>query len=343
VHGDGVGNLAHSKTDTPAKESVAKTIGKYFAFTRPFTLLPPLLGMVSGAVTALGASAWRNEMSFIEFFTVPGNLIYLYYLALGASMAAVLNAASNVLNQITDFENDRINKPERMLPAGRVSATAAAVFSVALYAVALWLAWLAAPDGSHECFWLALAAAVFTYLYSARPFRTKRHWFGANLTIAIPRGWLLKVAGWSCIAPIATDVEPWYIGAVFFLFLLGAATTKDFSDMEGDREAGCITMPVRFGVRRSSWMIAPSFVLPWLLLPLGVVLEKPGGGEAVLTGNPVLLVSLGVFLAVYGAYTAWTILRDPDSLASTENHPSWTHMYLLMMTAQVGFALAYVF
>ncbi len=320
-----------------------ETITKYYKFTRPFTLLPPMLGMVSGAITALGASAWQNEMGIGEFFTVPGNWIYLYYLALGASMAAVLNAASNVLNQITDLENDRINKPERMLPSGRVTVLSAALFSTVLYAAALLLAWLASPGGSHECFWLALAAAVFTYLYSARPFRTKRHWFGANLTIAIPRGWLLKVAGWSCIAPIATDVEPWYIGLVFFLFLLGAASTKDFSDMEGDRAAGCITMPVRFGVRRASWMIAPSFVLPWLLIPLGLVLHKPGSEEPVLTGNPLLLISLGIGLAVYGAYTAWTILRDPDSLATTENHPSWTHMYLLMMAAQVGFALAYIF
>ncbi|MEA2693039.1 MAG: hypothetical protein QOJ16_2426, partial [Acidobacteriota bacterium] len=27
----------------------------------------------------------------------------------------------------------------------------------------------------------------------------------------------------------------------------------------------------------------------------------------------------------------------------TENHPSWKHMYLMMMAAQAGFALAYLF
>ena len=36
------------------------------------------------------------------------------------------------------------------------------------------------------------------------------------------------------------------------------------------------------------------------------------------------------------------ILRDPADLARVENHPSWTHMYLMMMTAQVGFAEAYL-
>ena len=32
-----------------------------------------------------------------------------------------------------------------------------------------------------------------------------------------------------------------------------------------------------------------------------------------------------------------------DSLTTTENHPSWKHMYLIMMGAQVAFALAYMF
>ena len=325
------------------KTSVGETIIKYYKFTRPFTLLPPLLGMVSGAFTAIGASAHHAGRSFFEHLGAGSAATVFYYILLGALMAAMLNAASNVLNQITDLENDRINKPERMLPSGRISLPAAIVFTVALYAAALVMAWMIVPTGQRECFWLVLAAAVLTYVYSARPFRTKRHAIGANLTIAVPRGCLLKVAGWSCVAPIATDIEPWYIGCIFFLFLLGAASTKDYSDMKGDKAAGCITLPLRYGVRKSAWMIAPSFVVPWLFIPLGVVLKRPGESEAIiLSGNPLVLVFLGLVLAIYGVYTAYLILRDPDSLAETENHPSWTHMYLLMMTAQVGFAVAYM-
>jgi hypothetical protein len=48
--------------------------------------------------------------------------------------------------------------------------------------------------------------------------------------------------------------------------------------------------------------------------------------------------SWGVLLAEHGLH-----VRDPDELATTENHPSWTHMYLMLMCAQIGFALAYVF
>ena len=51
---------------------------------------------------------------------------------------------------------------------------------------------------------------------------------------------------------------------------------------------------------------------------------------------------IGLLLATWGAYTVSLLRRNPDELATTENHPSWTHMYLMLMCAQVGFALAYV-
>ena len=54
------------------------------------------------------------------------------------------------------------------------------------------------------------------------------------MTIAIPRGVLLKVAGWSTVKTVM-GVEPWFIGAIFGLFVLGASSTKDFADIEGDR------------------------------------------------------------------------------------------------------------
>src|SRR6185503_11257462 len=131
---------------------------------------------------------------------------------LGSAMAAVLNAGNNALNQIYDLAIDRVNKPKRPLPSGRLTIAEAWWFTAVAYAVALVLAWLVAPGGRRECFWLVAAAVVFTYIYSVPPLRTKRLGIWANVTIAIPRGVLLKVAGWSAVKTIV-GVEPWYIGA----------------------------------------------------------------------------------------------------------------------------------
>ncbi len=276
--------------------------------------------------------------------------------AIGSLCASAMNAASNIVNQIADLEIDRRNKPGRPLVTGEISIRRAWQSAGALYALAILPTWivvpypysrlserLSAPVGLHAAFFLYCVGALATLVYSFPAFgRTKRHWLAANVTIAIPRGGLLKVAGWAFVASVAA-LEAWAIGGIFALFLLGAMSTKDFSDMDGDRAHGCITLPIRFGVRRAARMIAPFFVLPWLLIPLFAWMPGPRGTAALLTGNRLLLTALGIGLAAWGAWAAHRLLRDPDELARTENHPAWTHMYLLMMAAQVGFALAYLF
>jgi 4-hydroxybenzoate polyprenyltransferase len=292
-------------------------------FSRPFTLVAPALGFASGAATAAGAApreAWSADL--------------LLYPCIGLVMAAVLNAASNALNQIYDLEIDRVNKPKRPLPSGRLSLADAWRFTIVSYTIALALAWLVAPGGRHECFWIVLAATAITVLYSVPPPRTKRLGIWANVTIAIPRGVLLKVAGWSAVKTIA-GLEPWFIGSIFGLFLLGASTTKDFADMEGDARGGCRTLPIMFGVRRAAWMISPSFIVPFTMIALGT-----RGG--ILTGNPGLLYALSAVMTVYGAYVCYLMLRRPEDLAVEENHVSWAHMYRMMFVAQIGFALAYL-
>lgn len=302
----------------------AGSVQAYVDLARPFTLLPPALGVLSGAVTAWGAGHAKPPLTLDLLLPV------LY----GSLMAAVLNAASNAINQIYDLAIDRVNKPKRPLPSGRLTIPQVWWFTNITYALALVLAWLVAPGDRHECFWLVAVAVVCTYLYSVPPFRTKRLGIWANVTIAIPRGVLLKVAGWSSVKTIV-GLEPWYIGCIFGLFLLGATTTKDFADMAGDRRGGCRTLPIQYGVRRAAWMISPSFVIPFLMINIGAAM-------GVLTGNFWLLQILGGVMTVYGLYVLYLMLRRPEELAVEENHVSWAHMYRMMFVAQIGFALAYL-
>ena len=148
---------------------------------------------------------------------------------------------------------------------------------------------------------------------------------------------LAASAGVPFPAAITTvGIEPWYIGAVFGLFLLGASTTKDFADMEGDARGGCRTLPIIYGVRRAAWMISPSFVVPFVMISIGA-------WTGILTGNVILLQALAATMTAYGLYVCYLMLRRPEDLATEENHVSWAHMYRMMFVAQVGFALAYLF
>jgi 4-hydroxybenzoate polyprenyltransferase len=299
------------------------TVRTYVELARPFTLIAPALGFLSGALTAIGAhphEVWH-----------PGLLVPAL---IGCVMAMVFNAGNNALNQIYDLEIDRVNKGKRPLPSKRLTIREAWIFTNVTYVITLVLAWLVAPAGRHECFWIVLIAMIATYVYSMPPLRTKQRGIWANVTIAIPRGVLLKVAGWSAVKTVM-GVEPWYIGMVFGLFLLGASTTKDFADMEGDRLGGCRTLPIVYGVKRAAWMISPSFVLPFLLINVGTAF-------GILTGHALLLHALGFVMTMYGLYVCYLMLKRPEDLAIDENHVSWAHMYRMMFVAQIGFAVAYL-
>ena len=329
---------------------MASKLSLYSKLARPFTLLPPLLGIVSGAICAFGSVHNPDPRRAVTVAVV-------LTIVLGSLCASFMNAASNAINQIYDLEIDRLNKPDRPLVTGELAVREVWIFSWILYALALIPTWLVvpypyttfeekltAPVGQHAPFFIYLAGLLFTFIYSAPSLgRTKARGMLANWTIAIPRGVLLKVAGWGMVANVFST-EPWALGSIFGLFILGALSTKDFADIEGDRLGGCRTLPILYGPEKAAWLISPSFVLPWLLLPLGAYLRDPQDPRhAILTGDPWLLTAMGVLFTLWGCYTVWLLVRDPASLTETENHPSWKHMYLMMMAAQAGFALAYLF
>ena len=221
----------------------------YWEFSRPFTLIPPMAGILSGALIATAAT--RST-----FHPAP--------IVMAMAAAGILNAGSNGLNQICDLANDRVNKPSRPLPSRRITIGQAWWFVAPAYFTALGLAAVV----NRQVFFIYVFAALATAAYSAPPLRLKRRPWASNFIIALTRGELLKVAGWAAVATVLHSWEPWYIGFIFFIFLLGATTTKDFADLEGDRAAGCQTLPVKYGVRASARIISPAFVLPWMVMAL---------------------------------------------------------------------------
>ena len=274
-------------------------------------MLAPFLGFISAATMASHAP--------------PPAIAYL-----AALSAMLLNAGSNGLNQIFDIEIDRINKPTRPLPAGTLTKGQAAATVIALYGVSIAIAALV----NVTFLVIVIITALLTYTYSAPPLRTKRHVCLANVTIAIPRGMLLIVAGWASVSPVTT-LEPWFIGLVFGLFVLGAASTKDFADIEGDAAHGCTTLPIKLGVERAAKLVMPFLSLPFLLLPVG-------SAAGILSANAWALLILTAILFGWGSYAGYLLIKDPESLATEKNHPSWRHMYLILIFSQLGLAVSYV-
>jgi 4-hydroxybenzoate polyprenyltransferase len=297
--------------------SLFERIYSYLLLVRPFTLVAPFSGIICGASIA------SNGM--------PKPLIKVLFACISA---ALLNGSSNIINQVCDLEIDRINKPERPLPKGKLGRR-----ECILICLIIWVTGAAISTAVGVLFTtLYVLASILMLSYSIPPFRTKRYGFLANLTIAVPRGVCLVVAGKAAVHGELSSLwnaEIWFAGGIFTLFLLGAATAKDFSDMRGDRKYGCSTLPCRFGVSKTIRIISPFFILPFLLLPIGEHYN-------ILEGNPDVLLLVGIALAAVGMYTVIRMELIKEKLLDKDDRTSWIMMYVLLIGGHLAVAAAYV-
>jgi 4-hydroxybenzoate polyprenyltransferase len=178
---------------------------------------------------------------------------------------------------------------------------------------------------------LMLIIILVTIFYSIPPVRLKKRLFISNLSIAFARGMLGFVAGW-CIFGDPFNRIPWIIGLLMSIYLIGAVTTKDFTDIKGDRKFGMRTLPVVYGKQKAIALSAPFFVSPFILIPLGIW-----------RGHLIESSMILVVLTIWGAYIVMLLYKYGDTPDKKfENTPVWIHMYLMLMAIQIGFCLIYL-
>jgi len=144
---------------------------------------------------------------------------------------------ANVHNDIVDFKIDKINRPDRPLPNGKITLKAS-------YAVMFACLFLAVGFG-FEFWWLFAGVAILCFVYNRF---LKGLPLVGNFTVAL-----------LTTTPIAIPIlkvgfpQPELLNLMFFAFTLTFAReiTKDIEDMEGDRAMGLRTIPVLLGVKFS--------------------------------------------------------------------------------------------
>jgi len=294
-------------------------LAAYFELVRPFTLLAPAILGVSFGIMGESSRGWADWSANPQFFVSQ--------LLFGVGALVLVNAASNALNAVYDLDIDRINKPQRPLPRGAIDPHEATTIAWLLYLITLFRAtFINAWFGA-----FVLVIMCITVAYNAPPFRLKKRFLVNNASIALARGVFGVLASWSIFGDPLSPV-PWTVGFILFVFLLGAATTKDFSDIAGDRAYGVKTLPVVVGVERAATITATFFVIPLAFIPVMVCF-------GLLYTNAWYLIFLGIWGAIVFKNTKeWAEARD----VTMENNPLWVHMYLLLMTLGIGFAATYV-
>jgi homogentisate phytyltransferase/homogentisate geranylgeranyltransferase len=221
-----------SHAATARRTGVLGALGVLWRFSRPHTL-------VGTFISATG-------LYLIAVHVLPrSGLDHLFWVIVAG---AGVNLAIVGVNQLTDVDIDRINKPHLPLAAGDLSREAAWGI-VAVSAVVPVV--LALTQGALETA-AVLAALAVGAAYSLPPVRLKRFPVAASLCISGVRSAVvnLGVYGHFSLAFGGTLAIPGAVWALMLFvlpFSFAIAVLKDVPDMEGDRRFRIATFTVRLG------------------------------------------------------------------------------------------------
>lgn len=214
-----------------------KWLSAFIKFSRPHTVVGTTLSVVGLYVIALSISP-SPELRPMEL-----------------AMALISCLAANIyivgLNQITDVDIDRINKPDLPLPAGSFSVATAKIIILVSFFLALFVAKIA---GLFLFTTVSLSLLIGT-LYSLPPFRLKRFHFGAAFCIFTVRGLivnLLLFLHFNFVLSGSKDIptQIWILTAFIFGLSLVIAWFKDMPDTEGDRRFRIMTLTLTLGPQK---------------------------------------------------------------------------------------------
>ncbi|MDZ7315866.1 MAG: geranylgeranylglycerol-phosphate geranylgeranyltransferase [candidate division KSB1 bacterium] len=153
-----------------------------------------------------------------------------------ALSAALITAAANAINDYFDIEIDRINRPNRPLPSGKIERSEALWFAAIFFFLGIALSF----GINRAAVVLVIVASLLLIVYS--PF-FKRMVLLGNLLVSLTTAMAMFYGGVAAGSPRKAIVP-----AIFAFFVhFAREIIKDMEDIEGDSRFAAMTLPVRHG------------------------------------------------------------------------------------------------
>lgn len=202
----------------------------YLELLRPFNGLMAVFSVFIAALLVGFPISYQMLAAFLVVFLVSGS--------------------GMVINDYFDYKADKINKPKRPIPSGRVSRRNALIYSVILFAAANMLA----LSLNFYMFGLAVFNTLVTVIYS---WKLKRMLFIGNITVS----WLVaSTLFFGSLLKETLDPVVLILFMLSFSANLGREITKTIEDVKGDRKLKARTLPMLVGKNFAGW-IACLFIL----------------------------------------------------------------------------------
>lgn len=201
-----------------------------------------------------------------RFGGVPLLLSFPNFILVAAS-TLLIAAAGYIINDYFDIRIDNINRPEKMVLEKTVPRKQAILFHTFLNIIALLLAGIVAQKAGHYSWLLVqVACTLLLWFYSTH---FKRQFMIGNVVVALLTALTIVVLiiyeptlyFYFTQKPFIRTPEqhflpnPIYVLAIYayFAFVLTwmREIVKDMEDFKGDEADGCLTMPIKWGLKKS--------------------------------------------------------------------------------------------
>lgn len=207
-------------------------------------------------VGIIGACKLGNSGNFLNVLNWISGLVFMFLLVLNALVAIFVN-------DLEDISIDKLSNSERPLAQDLIKQSQWKMIGVGLF---IFLAYGLFIFNERVLFFMLLTQFLF-FLYSAEPFRLKKHFTSASLLIGATAA-SMTLAGFYLVSP-ETGIWAFPTKVLIAVFLSQAllSNMKDLKDYVGDKTAGIKTLPVLLGVSKAKKVIAFLYALVFLTVP----------------------------------------------------------------------------
>jgi 4-hydroxybenzoate polyprenyltransferase len=268
---------------------------------------PPIV-----VISVAGASVGFLNATLGEHPNGLGTYVFPWVGYLVNALAAALMASGLMVhNDYYDLESDKVNRPHKVLAQGRIKAKAARDVGFLLMVLGVALSFLGHPKAAlvDSINWVA-GFLMVTVLADGLLYNTigKKHGIGGHIEVAYGVA-LIPVFG-AAGAGNAMLVLP--LGLGLFVMEVGREIMVAGGDIEGDRKAGWITLPVKVGMRPALAVALACYLisLPLFLLPVLA--------PSAVAWRPSLLYLAGATLFVAGLVALWVPCWKKPEFATFE-------------------------
>lgn len=228
-------------------------------------------------------------------FLAAGTIPRPTELVLGFLSFFFISATALILNDYFDYEIDKINAPERPLPAGMVTKQDVVVLSVLIASLGIISGALIGPAA-------LLVVIVVWGVGAAYNWRFKRTGLAGNLMVSFSVGMTFIFGG--IVVGHPTDIVVWWFGILAMLIDLGEEIAADAMDFKGDALIGSRSLAIVLGPRKALVISAGIFCTVVLVSILPFVYQWL---------EPVYLAPIVLMDAVIVYSTARLINPDADT------------------------------